>query len=136
MEQMHWPLEVLSRSIQYKNLTGAAAHIGLSQPQLSRLIKKLEDEFEVVLLDRVTKRKSSWTSTAHRLAEIYQESSRRLQTSIVELQENFQPKQLRIATLEGLANFTLDFAEAIFENTNVALIELDILDQNELEEKF
>ena len=49
MDHLHWPLSVLSKAIHHKNLSAAADHIGLSQPQLSRLIAQLEEELGVIV---------------------------------------------------------------------------------------
>ncbi|MHA0112066.1 LysR family transcriptional regulator, partial [Klebsiella pneumoniae] len=66
-----WDLSVLTRATQYANLSIAADHVGISQPQLSRIVAKLEDQLGLILLDRESRRKSAWTPAAHRLADIY-----------------------------------------------------------------
>jgi LysR family transcriptional regulator, transcriptional activator for aaeXAB operon len=76
VEGLHWPLSVLARAVHYKNLTSASSHVGLSQPQLSRLVSQLEKELNVTLLDRSARRKSGWTPAAHRVAQIYAISSK------------------------------------------------------------
>ncbi len=82
LSRLHWELSVLSRAVAYQNLSSAAMHIGTSQPQLSRIISKLERELKTVLLDRTSRRKSGWTLAALRLAELYMKSERRLEHDI------------------------------------------------------
>src|SRR5690606_13535732 len=67
MLSLNWDLTVLSRAIQYNNLSGAAQHVGISQPQLSRIVSRLESELGVPLLNRETRRHSTWTAQAHRI---------------------------------------------------------------------
>jgi hypothetical protein len=136
MENMHWPLTILSKAVHFKNLTGASAHVGLSQPQLSRLISQLEKEFDVSLLDRSTKRKSAWTPAAHRLAEVYTASARKLQTSIHEVIAAQIPSQIHIGALEGLSEIAMHIAHDLLANSRINEVELNIYDQNDLEEKF
>lgn len=136
MDQLHWPLSVLSRAIHFKNLSGASAHVGLSQPQLSRLINQLERELDVVLLDRTSKRKSAWTPAAFRLAEVYTQTSRRLQYAIHEVVETQIPTQIHMGTLEGLSPFALELVNSLFQISKLHCVQLDIFDQNDLEEKF
>ena len=62
MQQLYYELGVLAKAVNFKNLSAAALHVGLSQPQLSRIIAKIEEELKIVLLDRSAKRKSGWTS--------------------------------------------------------------------------
>lgn len=136
MDSLHWPLTVLSKAVHFKNLTGASMHVGLSQPQLSRLISQIEKEFDVVLLDRSAKRKSGWTPTAYKLAEIYAQNSRKLRSSVHELLAEQVPSHINIGLLEGLREEALKIAHSIFQKSKVQEIEMDVYDQNELEEKF
>ncbi|OFZ18200.1 MAG: hypothetical protein A2Z20_11780 [Bdellovibrionales bacterium RBG_16_40_8] len=135
-QHLHWPLAVLSKAVHFKNLTGASSHVGLSQPQLSRLISQLEREYDVILLDRNTKRKSGWTPVAFRLAEIYTQSSRKLESAIQEALMAQVPTHINIGSLEGLNELALKVAHSLLDSSNIATIELDVFDQNELEEKF
>ena len=48
MDHLNWELSVLNRSVAYNNLSGASQHVGLSQPQLSRIVAKLEDRWNLV----------------------------------------------------------------------------------------
>lgn len=136
MDDLQWPLTVLSRAIKYKNLTGASQHIGLSQPQLSRLVAQLEEELELSLLDRSSKRNARWTPVAHKLAEIYSLSALKLKNSISELQEDDAPTQLHVATLEGLADLAQKFSVQLFSKTRVSFLRLDVLDLHDMEAQF
>lgn len=136
METLHWPLSVLARAVHFKNLTGASAHVGLSQPQLSRLIAQIEKEFDVSLLDRTAKRKSAWTPAAFRLAEVYAQNSRKLQSSIREVLEQQVPSHIHIGILEGLSSLALKAIHQLYQQTKLQIVELDVFDQNDLEERF
>ena len=72
ISHLTYELSVLSKAVMHRNLSLAAVHVGLSQPQLSRLIQKLEGELRVVLLDRASRRKSGWTPVAHELVLAFQ----------------------------------------------------------------
>ena len=102
IDNLHWELTVLSKAIAYKNLSGAASPIGLSQPQLSRIVAKIEAELEIVLLDRSARRKSGWTPIAFKLAETYTKFSRSLDSAIHGVTAEREPKYLKAGTLEGL----------------------------------
>ncbi len=136
MDTLHWPLSVLAKSIPYKNLSGASAHVGLSQPQLSRLIAQLEKEFSVTLLDRSARRKAAWTPAAYRLAEVYSQNSRRLESALREALEEQFPPHIHVGTLEGLSDLAIKVAHAILAGTKVKTLELAVIDQDELEAKF
>lgn len=132
----HWELSVLSRAIAYKNLTGAASNIGLSQPQLSRIVSKLEQELSVVLLDRTSRRKSGWTPAAYRLAETYSKANRSLESEILRVVGESHPTELRVGTLEGLIDLSTRFVDYMFRESGILQIELDVHDLNALEEQF
>ena len=136
MDSLHWPLSVLSKAVHFKNLTSASAHVGLSQPQLSRLVSQLEKEFNITLLDRAARRKSGWTPTAFQLAEIYSKNSRRLQDALHEALEAQIPQHVRIGTLEGLSYIGINLSKVLFEKSKVEHVELDIYDQDGLEKRF
>ena len=136
MEYLSWDLSILSRAVVYPNLSSASAHVGLSQPQLSRIVAKLEAELDVVLLDRETRRKSSWTPTAYRLAEIYARAFNNFRTEVASLALGLDPDHFRVGTLEGLIPQALAFCQSLLTRTKVMIVELDVLDQNFLEEKF
>ncbi len=133
---MHWELAVLSKSIHYKNLSAASEHVGLSQPQLSRIISKLEGELGVVLLDRTVRRKSGWTPVAYKIADAYLGSERRLDQALQQLKSDDQVTHLSIGILEGLTSLANDFCRQAFEMPKLKLIELNVYDLSELEERF
>ncbi len=136
MQQIYYELSVLTKAVHFKNLSAAALHVGLSQPQLSRIVAKIEDELKVVLLDRAAKRKSGWTSAAFSLSEIFEKSIRRLETELQSISNNQMVGELHIGTLEGLASFALNTCKVCFEEVGVKKITLDIYDLNELEANF
>lgn len=132
----HWELSVLSRAVAYPNLSGAAGNIGISQPQLSRIISRLEEAIGLQLLDRSSRRKSGWTPVAFRLAELYGSASAILQNQLKALGGSRVQKQLKIGTLEGLAKVAADFCHTLFREAEIELIELDVHDLHVLEEHF
>ena len=99
LENSYWDLVVLSRAVAYSNLSTASRHIGLSQPQLSRVVKRLEEEIGCQLLDREAKRKSAWTNTALELAEEFSRGSKELARKIEAASHTAQQTEIRIATL-------------------------------------
>lgn len=136
MQQLYYEMSVLAKAVNFKNLSAAALHVGLSQPQLSRIIAKIEDELKIVLLDRSAKRKSGWTAVAFQLSEIFEKSIRRLETELQGISNNQMVAELRIGTLEGLSDFALTTSKQCFEQVGVKKITLDIFDLNELEANF
>lgn len=136
MDNIHWQLSILSKAIHYKNLSGAASHVGVSQPQLSRIISRLEEELGVVLLDRTARRKSGWTPVAFKIADTYFRTSRKLTQTLQQLKADDQPTHLTIGTLEGLMGLASDFCAQILTDPKLTLIELNVYDLSELEEKF
>lgn len=136
MQVNYRELEILAKAIHYKNLSAASLHVGLSQPQLSKIIQRLEESLQVVLLDRSVKRKSGWTAAAFELSQIYEKSVKRLQTDLSALTFDQKILELRIGTLEGLSELALKVARASFEKIGVKKIHCDIFDLNELEASF
>lgn len=136
IENLHWELSVLSKAIHYKNLSGASSHVGLSQPQLSRIISRLESEMGIVLLDRSARRKAGWTPTAVRIAETYARSSRKLAQSLEQIKTHEFPSHLSFGILEGLANFATRFCHQLYQQKEIRWIELNVYDLSELEERF
>lgn len=136
MHVWHRHLEILSRAVHHHNLTAASNHVGLSQPQLSRLVGQLEIEFGVVLLDREIKRKSSWTPLAHKLADLYLSNERRLSQSLQELMTESRPLELHGACLEGLSSLAVKHLSAMARQRKWQVLELTVFDQSDLEEKF
>lgn len=136
IDTLHSQLSVLGKAVQYKNLSGAAEHVGLSQPQLSRIISKLESELKVVLLDRSVRRQSGWTPLAHKIADTYARHSRKLTQQISQLGSDEHVTRLTIGTLEGLQSLAGHICKQLFESTKVQTIEIDVYDLSALEERF
>jgi len=136
MDYLSWDLSVLSKAVAYNNLSSASVHVGLSQPQLSRIVAKLEEQLNIQLLDRETKRKSSWTPAAFRLAEIYASTFQNFRSEVNHLADGLEPDTLRIGALEGLMPLAREFCEKLISNTEIRVLELNIYDTNMLEEKF
>lgn len=136
MTALYGPLSVLSRCIDYKNLTAASKHVGLSQPQLSRLVKQVEEELDVVLLDRSSPRHSTWTPSARAVSEIYKKSRKTLEAELDLYLEGSSQKQVKIGCLEGLSELAKQSVQKIFQNTRVTEVTLNIYDLNSLEAKF
>lgn len=134
--ELSYPLSVLVRAIGFKNLSAASQHVGLSQPQLSRIIAKLEQDVGLSLLDRQVKRKACWTPEALRLAEMYQGHQRRLDAGIKALQVEGKIRQLHLGTLEGLAPVALRLAEILFKIPPMETVFVDVFDRGDLEAKF
>jgi hypothetical protein len=136
MQPLYYELSVLVKAIHFKNLSAAAIHVGLSQPQLSRIIARIEDGFKVVLLDRSAKRKSSWTPIAFEMAGVFDRSSRRLGSELQNLSQNNAMAEIHIGTLEGMADFAIDTSKLCFEELGIKKISLDIYDLSELDANF
>lgn len=136
MIELSYPLSLLARAVSFKNLSSASLHVGLSQPQLSRLIAQLERELGMELLDRKVKRKSSWTPQAVQLAELFTQNQRKLESSIRSLQTDQQMKQVHIGTLEGLSDIAIHLGHKLFREIGLKLIHVDVFDRSELEGKF
>lgn len=129
-------LSVLSRAVHFQNLTAASQHVGLSQPQLSRLVGQLEEGLGVVLLDRGVRRKTNWTSLALRLAEMFDHTEHRLARAMQELLTEAIVSELRAACLEGLADLAVGQLGRLVKHPHWRQVHLDVLDQTELEERF
>lgn len=136
VDNLHGHLSVLSRAIHYKNLSGAADHVGLSQPQLSRIVSRLEAELGVVLLDRTVRRKSGWTPIAFKIAETYFRNSRKLTQALQQLKTDDHISHVTIGTLDGLIEIATEFCQQLYQKTKVQIIELNAYDLSELEEHF
>lgn len=136
MTELSYPLSLLAKAITFKNLSSASLHVGLSQPQLSRLIAKLEKELGMELLDRRVKRKSSWTPQAVQLAELFTQNQRRLESSIRSLQTDQRARQVHIGTLEGLADVAALMGRQLFDKAALNVIYIDVFDRTDLESKF
>ncbi|MEK6772462.1 MAG: LysR family transcriptional regulator [Bdellovibrionota bacterium] len=136
MQQIFYELSVLAKSVNFKNLSAAALHVGLSQPQLSRIIAKIELELKIVLLDRSTKRKSGWTPAARHLAQIFEKSAKRLELDLFSVSKDQMVSEVHLGTLEGLAPTALKLAKMCFDSIGIHKIFLDIYDLSELDANF
>lgn len=136
MQQIYYELSVLAKAVHFKNLSGAALHVGLSQPQLSRIIAKIEDELKIILLDRSAKRKSGWTPIAFQLANMFEKSIKRLEAELQGLSHDQLVSEIHIGTLEGLSSFAIEACKHSFDQTGVFKIFIEIYDLNELEAHF
>jgi hypothetical protein len=131
-----YEMGVLTKAIQHKNLSAAAVHVGLSQPQLSRLVAKIESELNVVILDRTARRKSGWTPLAQELALAFSRGMSRLDTEISALAQEREVSELHVGTLEGLSSIALKFARQGYDQLGMHMMHLDILDFKELDSEF
>lgn len=129
-------LSILSNCIIYRNLTAASKHVGLSQPQLSRIIKQLESELGVVLLDRTSPRHSTWTPQARGVAEIYIKAEKSLGADLGAYLEGSLQKDIKIGCLEGLSSLGVDCVAKLLNETHVERVTLNLYDLNQLEAKF
>lgn len=129
-------LSILSSCIQYRNLTSASQHVGLSQPQLSRVIKQLEGELGIILLDRSSPRHSTWTPQARGVAEIYLKSERSLDVDLGAYLEGSLQKNIKVGCLEGLSSLGVDIAAKLLNQVHIERVTLNLYDLNQLEAKF
>lgn len=136
MQPLYYELGVLAKAVHFKNLSAAALHVGLSQPQLSRIIARIEDELKIVLLDRSAKRKSGWTPVAFQMAEIFEKNHKRMETEIQSASRAEMVSELHIGTLEGLSGLALKVCHACFTRVEIKKISVDIYDLSELEANF
>lgn len=136
MLTLSWELSILSRAVQYENLSAASTHVGLSQPQLSRIIAKLEKEYGLMLLDRKSKRHTSWSANARRIADLYLKTSRVFEDEIRALETETKPREIRIAFLEGLMPLAARMIEHLYRFEGIQLIEANVYDIGLLEERF
>lgn len=136
LQNLTYELSVLAKAVQHKNLSAAAIHVGLSQPQLSRLIAKIESELNVVLLDRTARRKSGWTQVAQDLCLVFSKGLNRLESEMLAIAQDRELSELRIGTLEGLSSLAIQFAKACFTDLHMKMVFLDILDFKDLDSQF
>lgn len=136
LQNLTYELGVLAKSVQHKNLSAASAHVGLSQPQLSRVISKIEKELNIILLDRAARRKSGWTHLAQDLALAYSKGFGRLEAEILSLAQERELTELHVGTLEGLSGIAMKFAQDCFSDLKMKCVYLDVLDFAELDSQF
>lgn len=136
IENLTYELSVLAKAVQHKNLSAASAHIGLSQPQLSRLVARLEGELKVILLDRSARRKSGWTPIASDLAMAFTKGMGRIEADLLAMSQDREITHLRVGTLEGLSMIACQFVKSSFEELHFHQINLDVLDFKDLDSQF
>lgn len=136
ISHLTYELSVLSKAVAHRNLSLAAVHVGLSQPQLSRLIQKLEGELRVVLLDRSSRRKSGWTPVALELVLAFQRGLGRLEAEILAVTQESDVNELSIGSLEGLASIAMGFVHQFFNKLSIQRIDLDVLDYQDMDSLF
>jgi hypothetical protein len=136
IQDLTYELSILAKAVQHKNLSAAAVHVGLSQPQLSRLMGKLESELNVVLLDRSARRKSGWTQVALDLSMTFTKGIGRLQSEILAVAQDSEVTELRIGTLEGLSGIATQFVEQCFSKLGIHTVHLDVLEYRDLDSQF
>ena len=135
--KLAWEIEVLSRAIQYPNLSVAATQIGLSQPQLSRILQRVEADLGLLLLERDSKRQVSWKPEAIKLANVYSQISRSWDLELKHLQGSKQLKKIRVGCLEGLSEVATEYiAKVVKLESSLEEIEIESLDLGELEKAF
>lgn len=135
--RLAWELSVLQRAVSFPNLSAASRQIGISQPQLSRILFRIEDELKIKMLDRRVKRVPRWTKEAHIISQAYRESVLMLEKKIRAVGAKPQIMQrMSLATLEGLAPAGLMIVDHLFKNQLAKNIKYDILDLNELTHAF
>jgi hypothetical protein len=133
---LNWQLDILSKAVDLPHLTSAASVIGISQPQLSRIVKQLESELGVQLLNREAKRSASWTLDAHNIAALYRRTFLSFQIEMSALQNNATQPYLRVGALDGLSNQALSLCHRLLSEPSVETVELDLYDLNDLEARF
>ena len=136
MEYISKDFLVLAQATQHANLSAAAKHIGISQPQLSRIIGRMEEQLQVKLLDRTVRRKSAWTKEALRIAGLCTKTQQDFEVQLDSLIDSQKPKLIRIGTLEGMIPLAMSYAKMLFEQAEVTKIWVDVFDQGDLEESF
>ncbi len=136
MEQIAFELSILRKCVAFKNLSWAAKHVGMSQPQISRIIKKIEEHVGFPLIDRASKRSSCWLPEALKLAEIHALQVQNFERDLQALRTTGVPPSLRIGLLEGMMVSLMTLIENLSQDLKLQHLEVYVLDLSELEEKF
>lgn len=136
MFDLHHELSVLSRAVHFGNLSSAAIHVGLSQPQLSRIVSRIENHLKITLLDRTSRRKSHWTPIAHRLTEIFSQAGQKLEKDLKYWIQKTELTAIQVGSLEGLLSLALQQSHYLLQNSSLQILELDIFDLSQLDELF
>lgn len=136
LERLAYELSILSRVIAYPNISTASLQVGISQPQISRIIKKIEDELEINILERQSKRHSSWAPIAYKITESFNDYKSRFEEHLKSLTHSEEYEEIKIGTLEGLIPFSIQLAELLFKKTSLKIIKLHVYDRDFLDESF
>lgn len=136
MENLDHELHVLAQAVVYKNMSLASQNIGLSQPQISRIIQRIESELDIHLIDRSSKRSSSWTPLALELSQLYSFHQKRFSQELHTLIHDQEPHALSFGTLEGLIPVACQIAHYLLKETKIESVELNVFDLSLLEESF
>ena len=132
----HHELAILVRAVAFPNLSTASTHIGVSQPQLSRVVQKLEEGLGLPLLDRTARRNSGWTRRALGIAEAYARAAARMDAELAQVLEGGTTESLRIGTLEGCIPYTNRMLARLLDSLPLKRLEIDVEDVGGLEEQF
>lgn len=136
VHHLHHELRVLSQAVSHANLSAAAQHIGISQPQLSRIIQRLESELGMVLLDRAAKRKSGWLPQAIQLGEMYTRLSIRMEAELRSSLLGGETETLRVGTLEGCIPIMNRILARAVSKLKLRILEVEVEDLGNLEKRF
>lgn len=138
VQKLATELSVLGEAVKYANLTAAASHVGLSQSQLSRIVKRIEDELGIALLDRASKRGSAWTNQALRLARVFELQARNFEVAILEAINEHSLARVRFGLLEGLLPLFKVWLGSWVKRQEIPFRELQVnsLELAELETEF
>jgi DNA-binding transcriptional LysR family regulator len=136
MNTVAWELSVLSRAIKFPNLSAASPHVGLSQPQLSRIVAKLESSLKMQLLDRSARRRSIWLPDAYKICESFARFERQFESEIDVLRGTKRVERVRVGFLEGLSITAVNLAIALSKAERPRYLELSVFDLSDLESRF
>jgi hypothetical protein len=136
MNNLYQELQTLAKCVKYQNLSQAAAHVGFSQPQLSRVISKIEGELDVVLLDRTARRKSAWTPMAFKIAQTYSQGVEKLNSELSGLLDSTSVTHLNFGSLEGMVPIAANIIHSLIKPAGLTSVDLQVYDLSELEVGF
>lgn len=136
IEGLLWELSVLSRAVVFKNLSEASRPLRISQPQLSRLVARIEQELSVSLLDRSSRRNSAWTPLAQRMGVAYREQLESASLRLERVARESEPRAISIGTLEGVADVAAAMACRLLSAPFMHEVTLMVGDLTDLESQF
>lgn len=136
MDHLYWEFSLVARAVNFQNLSDAARNLRISQPQLSRILQRVEEELKVPLLDRSSKKGSRWTSQAKNFSEFILQHRESLTHGLGLLQTNSLPKTFRVAVLEGLIASGIEILKEVQKVNSLERFVFDVLDLEDLESAF